>query len=135
MRLSGKKDALGMNRPELHWRLSNLDKEGIVKAQAVIAAEVGRAGVGRMQSYFPESEETILKGSGGGAHHMGTTRMHVDPKRGVVDADARVHGLENLFVAGSSVFPSYGFSNPTLTIVALALRLADHLKTLFAKGL
>ena len=58
---------------------------------------------------------------------MGTTRMHVDPAQGVVDADCRVHGIENLFIAGSSVFPTGGYANPTLTIVALAVRLADHL--------
>ena len=60
-------------------------------------------------------------------HHVGTTRMHADPGQGVVDAHGRVHGLTNLFVTGSSVFPTGGFANPTLTIVALALRLAEHL--------
>jgi len=59
---------------------------------------------------------------------MGTTRMHPDPRQGVVDADCRVHGLENLYIAGSSVFPTGGLWNPTLTILALALRLADHLE-------
>jgi choline dehydrogenase-like flavoprotein len=59
---------------------------------------------------------------------MGTTRMHVDPKKGVVDQDCRVHGISNLFVAGSSVFPTSGSATPTITIVALALRLADHVK-------
>ena len=53
--------------------------------------------------------------------------MHDDPRQGVVDADCRVHGIDNLYVAGSSVFPTSGAANPTLTIVALALRLADHL--------
>lgn len=133
VRLSAEKDALGMNRPELRWQLSNLDKEGIVKAQESIAVEVGRSGLGRMKVFIPEIEATILEGSVGGNHHLGTTRMHRDPKRGVVDADARVHGIENLFVAGSSVFPSYGYSNPTLTIVALSIRLADHLKKLFGR--
>jgi choline dehydrogenase-like flavoprotein len=64
----------------------------------------------------------------GGHHHCGTTRMSDDPKTGVVDADCRVHGLANLYVAGSSVFSTNGYANPTLTAVALALRLADHLK-------
>jgi choline dehydrogenase-like flavoprotein len=59
---------------------------------------------------------------------MGTTRMHADARKGVVDAQCRVHGTDNLYVAGSSVFPSGGYANPTLTLVALALRLADHLK-------
>lgn len=61
-------------------------------------------------------------------HHMGTTRMAADPAQGVVDATCRVHGTGNLYLAGSSVFPTTGNANPTLTIVALALRLADHLK-------
>ena len=64
-------------------------------------------------------------------HHMGTTRMHADPRRGVVDANCRVHGMENLFIAGSSVFPTCGSDMPTITIVALALRLAGHIKSLY----
>ncbi len=64
----------------------------------------------------------------GSSHHMGTTRMHADPKRGVVDQTSKVHGIANLFIAGSSVFPTVGHANPTLTIVALALRVADHIK-------
>jgi choline dehydrogenase-like flavoprotein len=63
-----------------------------------------------------------------GNHHLGTTRMHADPKKGVADADGQVHGVANLYVAGSSLFPTYGASNPTLNLVALTLRLADHLK-------
>jgi choline dehydrogenase-like flavoprotein len=61
-------------------------------------------------------------------HHMGTTRMHVAPEHGVVDENSQVHGTTNLHVTGSSVFPSGGYANPTLTIVALAARLGDHLK-------
>ena len=59
---------------------------------------------------------------------MGTTRMNRDPTKGVVDENCRVHSLANLYVAGSSVFPTGGVANPTLTIVTLALRLADHIK-------
>jgi choline dehydrogenase-like flavoprotein len=70
---------------------------------------------------FPADDE--IKGN----HHMGGTRMSVDPRRGVVDVHGLVHGLANLHVAGSSVFPSGGAVNPTLTIVQLSLRLADHL--------
>jgi choline dehydrogenase-like flavoprotein len=62
-------------------------------------------------------------------HHAGTTRMHEDPRFGVVDANCRVHGTTSVFVAGASVFPTAGFANPTLTIVALAHRLADHLSS------
>ena len=63
-----------------------------------------------------------------GKHHCGTTRMSSDPKTGVIDANCRVFGIDNLYIAGSSVFPTIGYANPTLTIVALALRLSDHLK-------
>jgi choline dehydrogenase-like flavoprotein len=88
-----------------------------------------RRGIGRVrldpwvlgQGSFPADDE--VKGN----HHMGGTRMHRDPARGVVDANCKVHGLSNLYVGGSSVFPSGGAANPTLTIVQLALRLADHL--------
>ena len=66
----------------------------------------------------------------GGPHHLGTTRMHDDPGHGVVDRNARVHATENLYVAGGSVFPTGGYANPTLTIVALAVRLAKHLKAM-----
>lgn len=67
-----------------------------------------------------------------GNHHMGTTRMSADPKQGVVDANSQVHGIGNLYVAGSSVFPTYGSSNPTMNLVALVLRLAAHLRKQFA---
>jgi choline dehydrogenase-like flavoprotein len=69
-------------------------------------------------------ESTLIEGNN---HHLGTTRMHADPRQGVVDPDCRVHSVDNLFIAGCSVFPTYGASNPTLSIVALALRLADKL--------
>jgi choline dehydrogenase-like flavoprotein len=72
------------------------------------------------------ADELLSKVTWGG-HHMGTTRMHDDPKKGVTDATGRVHGVGNLYVAGSSLFPTSGAANPTLTIIALALRLGDHL--------
>jgi len=67
---------------------------------------------------------------GVGSHHYGTTRMAGDPSRGVVDANCRVYGTDNLFIATSSTFPTSSFANPVLSIVALSLRLADHLKQL-----
>ena len=68
------------------------------------------------------------KSLGGGWHHMGTTRMHPDPRQGVVNVDQRVHGVANLYVAGASVYPTAGCVNPTLTLIALTLRLSDHLR-------
>jgi choline dehydrogenase-like flavoprotein len=132
--LSDEKDALGLRRVRLKWQLSELDKHGIRRAHELLALEVGRSGFGRLRIELPEHEEEILHGAVGGHHHMGTTRMSDDPKAGVVDADCRLHGLHNLYVAGSSVFPTSGFSNPTLTLVALSLRLADHLKAKFRRS-
>ena len=69
----------------------------------------------------------------GGPHHMGTARMDASPTRGVVDQNCRVHGVRNLFITGSAVFPTSGYANPTLTIVALAVRLGEHLKRELAR--
>jgi choline dehydrogenase-like flavoprotein len=69
-----------------------------------------------------------------GKHHMGTTRMHTIPHKGVVDENCLVHGVNNLYIAGSSVFPTSGMANPTLTIVALAIRLAERVKQVMAAG-
>jgi choline dehydrogenase-like flavoprotein len=88
---------------------------------------VRQAGVGHFEAAFPDEPSAWRGAIEGGKHHMGTTRMHLAPEQGVVDENGRVHGTSNLFVTGSSVFPSGGYANPTLTIVALAVRLGDHL--------
>lgn len=127
--LSADRDRHGVPRAELHWRLSDFDRRTVLGSATLLAEEVVRRNLGRVKldpwvlgrGSFPADDE--IKGN----HHMGGTRMSRDPARGVVDADCRVHGLENLWVGGSSVFPSGGAANPTLTIVQLALRLADHL--------
>jgi choline dehydrogenase-like flavoprotein len=125
------KDAFGMPRIALDWRMTPLDKRSALVHTRALGEELGRLGLGRLQI-----DEWLRDGTAdwpldqlaGGHHHMGTTRMAADPARGVVDASCRVHGLANLYVAGSSVFATSGWANPTLTIVALALRLADHLR-------
>jgi choline dehydrogenase-like flavoprotein len=104
------------------------DHAGVVRAHRVLAREVGTFDVGRMHIAIKDEYEIELQSGGGGAHHMGTTRMHENPNYGVTDAYGRVHYTENLYVAGSSLFPSCGYANPTLTIVAMSLRLADKLK-------
>jgi choline dehydrogenase-like flavoprotein len=130
VRLGTERDALGLPRIELDWRLSELDKRSLQAGHEAVAEEFGRTGLGRLQ--IDEWLTADLTGWSpaldGGHHHMGTTRMSADPARGVVDADCRVHGIANLYVAGSSVFATSGSANPTLTIVALALRLAGHLQ-------
>jgi choline dehydrogenase-like flavoprotein len=128
--LSTEKDALGMPRVRLDWRLTALEKRSIRVLHELLGHEVGRTGIGRLQfrEWLLDADEVWPPFVGGGWHHMGTTRMSTDPKKGVVDPDCRVHGLANLYIAGASVYPTAGAANPTLTLVSLSLRLSDHLK-------
>jgi choline dehydrogenase-like flavoprotein len=124
--LSAQRNSLGERRVRLEWRLDPIDIESIGKAGRILDEELRRAGLGRLESAL--DRDGMPPRIVGGWHHMGTTRMHIDPRRGVVDAHCRVHGVPNLFIAGSSVFPTSGYANPTLTVVALAIRLARHLR-------
>lgn len=129
--LSRDRDPLGCPKLEVHWRWSPDDAHRIGRAQAIFAQAFRQAGLGEFQ-IAQEAGYPVL-GRPSGAHHlMGTTRMGHNPRSSVVDANCRVHGLDNLFVAGSSVFPTGGYANPTLSLVALALRLGDHLKASLA---
>ncbi|MGH3048247.1 MAG: GMC family oxidoreductase, partial [Gaiellaceae bacterium] len=122
------RDQLGMPRVALDWRLSDVDRRNVRRTLELLGAEVGAAGIGRVRILHGEDESGWPDDLNGGQHHMGTTRMSGDPKQGVVDGHCRVHGMSNLFVAGSSVFPTPGGATPTLMLVALAIRLADQLK-------
>jgi choline dehydrogenase-like flavoprotein len=127
--LTAERDALGMRRVRLDWRPGEAGARALRRAHELIALEAGRAGIGRVRIDLPaRGWPAAMQPSG---HHIGTARMHVDPRSGVVDRDCRVHGLDAVYIAGSAVFPNAGCNNPTLTIVALALRLADHLKARF----
>lgn len=121
------KDAFGIPRIELDWKLMPIDKRSIRRMHELMAEGFGRAGLGRMYLTLTDDDEQWPAQMHGGWHHMGTTRMHHDPKQGVCDANGCIHGVANLLVAGSSLFPTSGAANPTLTIVALAIRMADHL--------
>jgi choline dehydrogenase-like flavoprotein len=124
--LGTRRDHFGQRVARLDWRPRSSDRASIRASQEVVDAALRAAGLGHVELMLgDEDPPTLLEGN---FHHLGATRMHSDPANGVVDADCRVHGVRNLYVAGSSVFPTYGCSNPTLTVVALALRLADHLK-------
>ena len=129
--LSDEKDALGMPFADLDWKLTELDQRSIRVFFEIVAKEFGRTGVGRLQllDWLIDGDDSEWPHFlSGGFHHMGTTRMHNDPKQGVIDANAKVHGIENLYVAGASTFPTSGAPNPTLTLVAQSIRLSDHLK-------
>ena len=124
--LGTRRDRFGLPVARVDWRPAPSDRASIRASQKAVDTALRAAGLGHVEFMLgDEHPPTLLEGN---FHHLGTTRMHTDPARGVVDADCRVHGVRNLYVAGSSVFPTYGCSNPTLTVVALALRLADHLK-------
>lgn len=124
------RDLLGQPKIRFHWQLTQLDKKTIRIAEQLLANQLGRTQVGRLQmpdwlvSHNDEWSDTMS----GGPHHMGTTRMSDDPRTGVVDANCKIHGIDNLYVAGSSVFSTAGTANPTMTIVALAARLASHIR-------
>jgi choline dehydrogenase-like flavoprotein len=124
------RDALGQRRCRLDWRLSELNHHTFRTAATRYAEVLTRAGVGRVRlmPWLLGDDTQWWNEVSPGWHHMGTTRMASDPQHGVVDANARVFGLDNLFVAGASVFATSSYVNPTLTLVALAIRLADHLK-------
>lgn len=121
-------DVFGSRRVSVNWQLTEKDRRGITIASKLLGAELERSGFGRLRSSGCEDEGEWPGDMRGDQHHMGTTRMHRDPSAGVVDENCRVHSVANLYLAGCSVFPTGGTFNPTLTIVALGLRLTDHIK-------
>ncbi|MGC3947907.1 MAG: GMC family oxidoreductase [Chryseolinea sp.] len=123
--LSRNLDILGYPMAKLINHRRDIEKQSVRRSIEIFADAFREAGMGdlKTETFFGEP---ILQLST--HHNMGTTRMNEDPKKGVVDLDCKVHGLQNLYIAGSSVFPVGGYANPTLTIIALAMRLADHIK-------
>lgn len=119
-------DALGMPRVRLEWTLGEADWKSFESSVAAFSQALGEAGLGRL--IFAADRSQFLAISGSSRHHMGATRMNRDPAKGVVDEQSRVHGVSNLYVAGSSIFPTSGIGNPTLTLLAMTYRLSDHLK-------
>ena len=128
--LTQDKDALGMPRLKLDMRISDDDFVHYRNTLKELGRQLlaGRTGMIRL---LHSTRAEWLSTMDWGNHHMGTARMHADPRHGVVDASSKLHGIGNLYVAGSAVFPTYGASNPTLNLIALVLRLADHLKEQF----
>ncbi len=122
------RDLFGQPRIAVNWQLTEAERRNLRRAMELAAIEFGRMGLGRSAGEIFRDPDHWPRNLEAGKHHCGTTRMSDSPATGVVDSNCRVHGVDNLYVAGSSVFPTIGYANPTLTIVALALRLSDHIK-------
>lgn len=130
--LSPERDALGMPRLVVDWRFTPQDHAALASVQQSLAEAFAASGVGRLQlGPRPLTIDDMMDAS----HHMGTTRMAADPSRGVVDRDCRVFGVDNLYIASSSVFPTGHAYSPTYTILALARRLAAHLQAQHERNL
>ena len=121
--LSHDTDLLGMQRIFLNWRVGGEIERTVKFLQQRISLVLAATGIGRLEAPRDAIEYTDA------SHHMGTTRMSDTPREGVVDINSKVHGVDNLYIAGSSVFPCAGHANPTVTIIALTLRLSDHLRS------
>lgn len=127
--LSGRRDALGNLIADLDWRLNDHDVESFRKGQVTVGRELAALGYGRIEEE-EITRDLVEARVQGHYHHIGTTRMSVAPVDGVVDPNGTVHGIANLHVGGSSVFPTAGYSGPTMMIIAMAMRQSDHLQTL-----
>lgn len=125
--LSKETDDLGINKANFEWKISDFDRNTIRETGLAMAKEFANSGLGNIRlSDFILDDKLEIK-FGHHAHHMGTTRMSENPKYGVVDKNSKVHDLDNLYIAGSSVFSTGGACNPTMPIIQLCLKLADHL--------
>lgn len=125
------KDKLGVPKTKLNWELTELDKKSIRRIYQLLGQQFGISEIGRVrleEFLRDENDNSWPEGLNAGWHHMGTTRMGDDPKKGVVNANCQIHGISNLYVAGSGCFVTSGAPNPTLTLVALSLRLSDYVK-------
>jgi choline dehydrogenase-like flavoprotein len=121
-------DALGQRRIHIDWRYTQQDVATVRRALEALTQEIERSGVGRF-IYDPNEVEAEMTRYGAyGGHHIGTARMGADARTSVVDANCRLHEVDNVYIASAAVFPTSGQANPTLSIVALALRLAAHLR-------
>jgi len=127
--LSGEKDALGVPRLAIDLRYAEEDARSVLRAHEILDRTLRSAGIGKLEYHEPEDQRlaAILDQATDGFHQIGTARMGLSPRTSIVDSNCRVHGLSNLFIASSSIFPSSSQANPTLLAVAFAIRLARHL--------
>lgn len=121
------KDQLGVQRVRVDWRLTENVQRTFDRTLAILAEDMRQSGVAEVDLDPPLLGRRWPSELEGTWHHMGTTRMHDSPTQGVVDRNCKVHGISNLYVAGSSVFPTAGANFPTITLAALAFRMSDHI--------
>nr|WP_255532175.1 MULTISPECIES: GMC family oxidoreductase [unclassified Polaromonas] len=127
VKLSDKIDTLGMPKLHIDWRYSNSDIESIRGTLNVLSQEFAASGVARFEYDDENLEEDLTRFGAYGGHHIGTARMGNNERFSVVNAECQVHTVNNLFISGSAVFPTSSQANPTLTIIALSLRLGHTL--------
>lgn len=127
--LGDQTDRFGQRQLRAEWKYSSGDIESVVRAHQLLRDEVTASGVGHLTLPNEDVPDVVRKGFAVGSHHIGTTRMADDPKQGVVDRNCQVHGVDGLFIASPSVFTTASFANPVLTITAMAIRVADHVKS------
>lgn len=128
IKLGSERDALGLKKVKIDFRVSESDKQAAWKTLELLSQDQAIQSIGRIR--LLKERESRIWGSqlGFGQHHMGTTRMANNAENGVVDSSLKVFGTKNLYVSGSSVFPTGGHVPPTLTIVAMSIRLARELR-------
>jgi choline dehydrogenase-like flavoprotein len=130
--LSEEVDRHGLRRVHIDWRLSESDADSACRGYQLLRETLGRNGACRLEFDEARLRDRIRRSAPLGGHHMGTARMGASERSGVVDANCAVFGVPNLYIASSAVFPTSGHANPTLTIIAMALRLAARLRAQFA---
>jgi choline dehydrogenase-like flavoprotein len=131
--LSCERDPLGMQRSKVDWKVGEAERRTALYFARYLAQEFRGFGFDQVEeaAWLTADKPLCERDLAGNYHHIGTTRMSENPRDGVVDTNCRAHGIANLYLAGTSVFPTGGHANPTLTIVALSIRLADHIRAQF----
>lgn len=130
--LGGLSDAFGMPELRVDWRCNDRDVDSVRRAYGVLQRAFARTGLGTLALDTDRLEHDLRHEGAVGGHHLGAARMAEAPAHGVVDRDGKLFGIFNGYVASGAVLPTSGQANPTFTIVALAIRLADHLKAVAA---
>jgi choline dehydrogenase-like flavoprotein len=133
--LSDEHDQLGVPKLRIDWHYQPKDVQSVVTAMGLMGEAFAAGGHGTLTFDQDAVAQDLLREGAYGGHHLGTARMSESSRTGVVDRDGKVHGITNLYITGGAVFSTSGQANPTLTIIALALRLADHLKPLLVPTL